>query len=239
MQELWKPVDYGTNYQVSSYGQVHNIKTGKYLAGTINEDSYVRFCLSEGKKHKSFYAHLLVMEAFAGPCPEGMQVRHLDGNPGNNRWAPGNEEETKALGGNLIYGTSAENCKDRDEVHGRNGHANKKNCGTCDLPYDEENTYINPAGSRVCRNCVRESGRRHEQANREERARKKRERRAAAHDPEILTTGEAADLLGVSTETIRRWCAQGILPFEQPGQHRRLRRTDVLKLAAGDGEAAA
>lgn len=232
MQELWKPVDFGTNYQVSSHGRVHNLKTGKFLAGTINEDGYVRFCLSgPDGKHWNVTAHVLVMRAFAGPCPDGQQVRHLDGNPLNNRWEPGNEEETKAAGGNLIYGTPKENIDDRDKVHGRNGHSRKTNCGTCDLPYDDENTYINPAGSRVCRNCVRESGRRHDREHREERARKKRERRAAARDPEILTTGEAADLLEVSAETVRRWCRQGRLPFEQAGVEKRVRRADVVKLS--------
>ena len=230
-QELWEPIDFGQNYQVSSMGRVFNIKTGKVLKGTVNEDGYVRFCLSgPGGKHWNVTAHVLVMRAFVGPCPEGQQVRHLDGDPTNNRWAPGNEEETKALGGNLIYGTPKENIHDRDEVHGRNGHSNKTNCGTCGLPYDEENTYINPAGARVCRNCVRASGRRHVERNREELNRRKRERRAAARDPDILTTGEAADLLGVTTETVRRWCAQERLPFEMHGKHKRFRRADVLRL---------
>lgn len=233
MQELWKPVNFGTNYQVSSHGRVYNLKTGKFLAGTKTEDGYTRFCLSDADgKHWNVTGHTLVMQEFAGPCPERQQVRHLDGDPANNHWAPGDEEETKALGGNLIYGTPAENCEDRDERHGRNGHANKKNCGTCDLPYDDENTYINPDGRRSCRNCVRASGRRYDAKRREARNRQRQEWRAAAHDPEILTTGEAADLLGVTTETVRRWCAQGVLPFEQPGQHKRLRRSDVERLAA-------
>jgi excisionase family DNA binding protein len=233
IEELWEPVDFGTNYQVSSMGSVCNIKTGKSLTGTVTEDGYIRFCLTgPNGEHWNVTAHVLVMRAFAGPCPDGQQVRHLDGDPTNNRWAPGSEEEAKALGGNLIYGTPAENCEDRDEVHGRNGHANKTCCGTCGEPYDEANTYINPDGRRSCRNCVRASGRRHDTKRREARNRQRRERRAVAHDPEILTTGEAADLLGVSTETVRRWCAQGILPFEQPGKHKRLRRADVMKLAA-------
>jgi len=235
MQELWKPVDFGVNYQVSTHGRVHNLKTGKFLAGTINEDGYRRLCLSGADgKHWNVTVHALVMLAFAGPCPDGQQVRHLDGNPLNNRWAPGNEEETKALGGNLIYGTPAENCKDRDEVHGRNGHANKTNCGTCGLPYDEANTYIYSNGARACRNCIRESGRRYDQRNPGRRAQLKRERRArqrAERSALFVTTGEAADLLGVTTETVRRWAAQGILPFEQPGQHKRFRRSDVVALA--------
>jgi excisionase family DNA binding protein len=134
------------------------------------------------------------------------------------------------LGGNLIYGTPAENCEDRDKRHGRNGHAAKTRCGTCGKPYDKENTYISPQGSRGCRNCSRASSRRSLERNREDRNRMVRERRAAAHDPEILTTGEAADLLGVSTETVRRWSVKGILPFDQPGQHKRFLRSDVERL---------
>lgn len=239
MQELWKPVDFGTNYQVSSYGQVRNIKFGRFLSGWINEDGYRRVLLSEGKKHKSAYVHLLVAEAFIGPCPDGQQVRHLDGDPANNRWAPGETaEQVIAAGGNLIYGTPAENCEDRDKRHGRNGHANKTHCGTCGLPYDEENTYIYPegslrAGARECRNCSRASGRRSLERNREERNRRVRERSAAARAarPELLTTGQAADLLGVSSETIRRWCTQGRLPFTMAGVEKRLRRADVMRFS--------
>lgn len=226
-QELWKPIDYGTNYQVSSVGRVLNTKTGKPLAGTITEDGYVRFCLTgPNGRHWNVTAHALVMRAFVGPCPDGQQVRHLDGDPTNNRWAPGSEEETKALGGNLIYGTPVENCEDRDERHGRNGHANKTNCGTCDLPYDEENTYINPAGARVCRNCVRASGRRHEEQNKEKRLARKR----VVRDPDLLSTVAAAELLGCSRGHIRNLCERGELPFEQIGSHKRVWRQDVLKL---------
>jgi excisionase family DNA binding protein len=227
-QELWKPADFGTNYQVSTYGRVYNLKTGKFLTGTVNEDGYVRHCLSDANgKHWNVAVHVLVMRTFVGPCPDGQQVRHLGGNPANNHWEPGTEEETKAAGGNLIYGTPKENIRDRDEVHGRNGHANKTNCGTCDLPYDDENTYINPAGARVCRNCVRASGRRHEQANREQRLARKR----VVRDPDLLSTVAAAALLGCSRGHIRNLCDRGELSFEQVGSHRRVWRQDVLKLS--------
>lgn len=236
--ELWKPVDFGTTYQVSSYGDVRNLKTGRVLSGTINEDGYRRFYLSENGKcspHRSFTAHALVMRAFAGPCPDGMQIRHLDGDPLNNRWAPGaTEEEIRAAGGNLIYGTPKENCEDRDARHGRNGHSGKTHCGTCGEPYDEENTYVNPAGQRCCRNCVRASGRRWDERNPGKRAELKRERRRQLREERsavFMTTGEAADLLGCTAETVRRWCKQGILPFEVPGRQQiRLRRADVMRL---------
>lgn len=47
------------------------------------------------------YVHRLVLEAFVGPCPDGLQTRHLDGDPSNNRPT------------NLAWGTSKENHADR------------------------------------------------------------------------------------------------------------------------------
>ena len=40
-------------------------------------------------------------------------------------------------------------------------NAAKTHCGTCGLPFDEENTYITPSGSRDCRACGRARWRRY------------------------------------------------------------------------------
>lgn len=53
--------------------------------------------------------HRLVLEAFVGPCPDGMECRHLDGNAKNNHLS------------NLAWGTPAENCDDKRK-HGRQCH---------------------------------------------------------------------------------------------------------------------
>lgn len=47
------------------------------------------------------YVHRLVLEAFVGPCPDGLECRHLDGNKANNRAS------------NLCWGTRRENCDDK------------------------------------------------------------------------------------------------------------------------------
>jgi hypothetical protein len=52
------------------------------------------------------YVHQVILETFVGPRPPGMECRHLDGNPGNNRLA------------NLCWGTCKENTADTRK-HGR------------------------------------------------------------------------------------------------------------------------
>lgn len=60
----------------------------------------VFFIQFEGKQY-NLSIHRTVLEAFVGPCPEGMECRHLDGNPKNN------------LLSNLCWGTKSENNYDR------------------------------------------------------------------------------------------------------------------------------
>lgn len=44
----------------------------------------------------------------------------------------------------------------------------------------------------------------------------------------VLSTSEAADILGISRPTLVRMLESGEIPFEQPGRHRRVRMADVL-----------
>lgn len=64
---------------------------------------------SEAGRIVQRYVHRLVLEAFVGPCPSGMQCRHLDGNPGNNRldnleWStPRVNNDDKLTHGTMIH----------------------------------------------------------------------------------------------------------------------------------------
>ncbi|CAB4925228.1 unannotated protein [freshwater metagenome] len=51
---------------------------------------------------------------------------------------------------------------------------------------------------------------------------------------ELLTTGEAAALLGVSRQQVVDLCDEGQLPHSWAGKHRRLLRQDVETLALGN-----
>lgn len=94
--------------------------------------------------------HSLVMETFVGPRPEGMQVRHLNGNPLDNRLE------------NLQYGTAAENQHDKF-AHGTMYQLKKTHCPS-GHEYSAANTIHSTRGDgrrfRICRTCNRNSSQR-------------------------------------------------------------------------------
>jgi len=58
-------------------------------------------------------------------------------------------------------------------------------------------------------------------------------------DPTILTTAQAAKILGVSVRTAQLWIESGALPsWKTPGGHRRVRLSDVLAKVGGGAEIA-
>lgn len=61
----------------------------------------VNITTERGKKGKTRYVHQLVLEAFVGPCPKGMECRHLDGDHLNNNSS------------NLVWGTRKDNHADK------------------------------------------------------------------------------------------------------------------------------
>lgn len=101
MTEEWKPiVGYEGAYEISSLGNVRALdrivkrcKCGEPIRRQrsapirwiAHVDGYLRVSLSRDNKYVQRLVHRLVLEAFVGPCPEGMEACHKDGKRTNPR----------------------------------------------------------------------------------------------------------------------------------------------------------
>ena len=81
MTENWKQISGRPDYEVSDLGRVCSLKWGKHriLKQSDNSAGYPHVNLFANGKRKTRMVHLLVAEAFLGPCPEGHEVNHKDG----------------------------------------------------------------------------------------------------------------------------------------------------------------
>lgn len=69
-------------------------RVGSSLKPFVDRNGYLRVCPSVHGVPRWTWLHRLVAEAFLGPCPDGMQVNHRDGDKQNN--APSNLEYVTA-----------------------------------------------------------------------------------------------------------------------------------------------
>lgn len=118
--ERWLPVPgYEGHYEVSDRGRVRTLarvisrrmgdgsvqdqlRPEKILAQvTYGGRWYPRVTLTVNHKKKTVSVHTLILTAFVGPAPVGMQCRHLDGDLTNTRLS------------NLTWGTPKENTADK------------------------------------------------------------------------------------------------------------------------------
>lgn len=140
----WRPIEGFTSYEVSDEGQVrsHRRATPRVLRPATDPKGYRLVTLFRGDRatRRNYRVHSLVMAAFVGPRPEGQQVRHLNGDPADNRLS------------NLAYGTPQQNVRDCFD-HGTRGQATACKNGH---DYTPENTRTHPKGWRECRSCRRE-----------------------------------------------------------------------------------
>lgn len=101
VREVWRAIPRAPSYEVSCFGRVRRISTGHILTPR-DSHGYLRFDLSERGKLIKKLGHVLVLEAFVGLCPPGMEARHVHDRTRSNcaLW-------------NLAWGSKAENGKDR------------------------------------------------------------------------------------------------------------------------------
>lgn len=87
--EEWRDVPEWDGYQISSYGRFRSVKRSeqKIIRTDVNRGGYVfvRPQTNGRSTRKNVRIHRLVAAAFLGPCPDGFEVNHKDGNKLNNR----------------------------------------------------------------------------------------------------------------------------------------------------------
>ena len=116
--EVWRDVPgYEGLYQVSTLGRVKSVPKAvrygfnfRYVRAKIlkprpDEAGYLQVVLCKGKTHRQFMVHRLVLEAFVGPCPEGMEGCH---HPDN--------DITNCKLTNLRWDTHKANCADKEQA---------------------------------------------------------------------------------------------------------------------------
>lgn len=95
----------GGIYKITKCGRIYNSKSKKWLVGSIKSNGYRRISIDS----KEYLFHRLVALTFIGPCPNGLQVNHIDGDKLNNHI------------NNLEYVTSKQN-----NIHARKTGLNKQ-----------------------------------------------------------------------------------------------------------------
>ena len=115
--EQWKPVDgYVGYYEVSNMGRVRSVtrvdcagrtRYSRILKGGRSPKGYLSVGLYKDKSLKGFRVSRLVLAAFVGPCPTGMEAAHNNGDERDDRLD------------NLRWDTHLNNCADK-KLHGTN-----------------------------------------------------------------------------------------------------------------------
>lgn len=94
--EEWRPVVGFQGYEVSNLGRIRSYRARwrsrrvVHMMATVNagpttrgRKQYLQLRLRRNGRSISKYVHSLVAEAFVGPCPDGREVNHKDGNKKN------------------------------------------------------------------------------------------------------------------------------------------------------------
>lgn len=80
----WRDVPVCIDYEVSNAGNLRNKRNGNVLKGSLSTKGYrVVYMASKGLRLR-MTLHSLVMLAWIGPRPAGMQIDHIDGDRLNN-----------------------------------------------------------------------------------------------------------------------------------------------------------
>jgi hypothetical protein len=143
--ETWLPVPgWDARYEVSNHGRVYSLRSRKMLKTFTEASGHQRLDLMRDRVRRPVRVHILVLEAFVGPRPQGMEACHGNGDPSDNRLS------------NLRWGSKSENTKDR-VGHGTHQSTLKE---ACPRGHRLESPNLDPftlrRGRRRCRACTLE-----------------------------------------------------------------------------------
>lgn len=119
--ETWKPIPGYAYYEASSLGRIRSIarevngyshrgcrpvkmkRQAKMMSQNVRGSGYLYVCLCTDGMERKEQVHKLILLAFKGPCPSGMQACHRDGNPKNNaasnlRWDTPKRNQADRIG---------------------------------------------------------------------------------------------------------------------------------------------
>ena len=84
---MWKTIEDFPDYQVSNAGEVMSCKFEKeiILKPGMNNCGYLFVALCQNGIPKNHLVHRLVLKAFVGKCPKGLEAHHLNGIKTDNR----------------------------------------------------------------------------------------------------------------------------------------------------------
>ena len=99
--EIYKKIDEFDNYEVSTFGRVRNVKSGRVLKPSINVKGYHYVKLYKHDKGKKMKVHRLVAIAFIPNSSNKPCADHINNNPADNiltnvRWATHSENGMNA-----------------------------------------------------------------------------------------------------------------------------------------------
>lgn len=154
MIENWRPVKgCEDSYEVSDLGRVRSLDRivqrrdgkqrralGRLMAIQSNRSGHKVVRLKRNGCGRNRYVHQMVLEAFVGPRPAGMDACHNDGNPSNN------------VVSNLRWDTTSNNILDA-VVHGTHPSTAKTHCPQ-GHEYTPENTRLISNGVGLGRRCI-------------------------------------------------------------------------------------
>lgn len=99
METTLKQVPDFPGYKLSRDGRVWSEKSGRFIH-PVKRGSYLQVDLCKNNRIFPRLLHRIMLFTYVGPCPKGMECRHLNGNPLDNRID------------NLKWGTRIENARD-------------------------------------------------------------------------------------------------------------------------------